>query len=52
VLIAADNDETGRGAAECAAKLWRERGLRVRISVPDKEGQDFNDVLLGKGVKQ
>ena len=48
VLIAADNDETGRGAAECAAKIWRERGLRVRISYPEIVGKDFNDVLMGR----
>jgi Toprim domain len=47
VHIAADNDETGRGASACAAKQWRERGLRVRMSVPDREGEDFNDVLVG-----
>jgi hypothetical protein len=51
--IAADNDETGRGAAEHTAKLLRKRGLKVRISVPDKEGEDFNDVWLRKmGRKQ
>lgn len=48
--IAADNDETGRGAAQCAAKLWRSQGLRVRVSMPDSEGQDFNDVLKGRRV--
>jgi len=46
ILIAADNDETGRGAADCACKLWRSKGIKVRISVPDKEGEDFNDVWL------
>ena len=51
--IAADNDETGRGAAGCAAKLWRNRGLKVRVSVPDIVGEDFNDVWLRKmGRKQ
>jgi putative DNA primase/helicase len=46
VVIAADNDETGRGAAEHTAKLWRAKGLKVRVSMPDFEGQDFNDVLI------
>ena len=45
IHIAADNDETGRGAANCAAKQWRNAGLRVRVSMPDEEGWDFNDVL-------
>jgi hypothetical protein len=48
VLIAADNDETGRGAAECAANMWRNRGLKVRISYPETVGKDFNDVLMGR----
>ena len=52
VRIAADNDETGRGASEHAAKLWRGRGLKVRISIPDREGWDFNDVLLREGIPQ
>jgi hypothetical protein len=50
VLIAADNDETGRGAASHTARLWRGQGLQVRVSVPDIEGEDFNDVLLRKGA--
>jgi hypothetical protein len=48
--IAADNDETGRGAAAHTAKLWCARDLSVRISTPDKEGADFNDVLL-EGIR-
>ncbi len=47
IHIAADNDETGRGASACAAKLWRKNGLYVRISYPRIEGHDFNDVLMG-----
>jgi hypothetical protein len=43
--IAADNDETGRGSAERAAKVWRAHGLYVQVSMPDNEGEDFNDVL-------
>lgn len=45
VHIAADNDETGRGAAEYTSRLWRSQGLHVRMSVPDEDGWDFNDVL-------
>jgi hypothetical protein len=45
VCIAADNDETGRGAAEFTYKAWCNRGLKVRISMPDMAGEDFNDVL-------
>jgi hypothetical protein len=52
--IAADNDETGRPAAEAACTHWRlHRGCKVRVSVPDKEGADFNDVLLSQeGTRQ
>jgi hypothetical protein len=49
IRIAADNDDTGRGASDCARKLWCRRGIKVRVSMPDKEGEDFNDVLLKGG---
>ena len=48
VLIAADNDDPGREMAERTAKLWRNRGLNVRISYPEIAGKDFNDVLMGR----
>jgi hypothetical protein len=48
IHIAADNDETGRGAAIYAARIWQACGLSVRISMSDIEGRDFNDVLCGK----
>ena len=51
VHIAADNGDTGREAAAYTSKLWCRRGLHVRVSVPDKEGEDFNDVLLRR-IKQ
>jgi hypothetical protein len=43
--IAADNDDTGRGAAKLAVQVWRKRELSVRVSTPDVEGEDFNDLL-------
>jgi hypothetical protein len=46
--IAADNHETGIPAAQCAAELWRARGLQVRISYPQTNGWDFNNELLGR----
>ena len=55
IHIAADNDETGRGAANCASRIWRNLGLRVRVSMPDEEEWDFNDVLrdrLRQRIKQ
>lgn len=52
IRIGADNDDAGRGASKCAAELWRKQGLKVQISMPDKEGEDFNNVLLREGTKQ
>jgi hypothetical protein len=50
IHIAADNDEVGRPSADAAFKFWRAQGLHVRMSMPDVEWQDFNDVL--KGIRQ
>jgi hypothetical protein len=46
--IAADNDDTGIPAAQCAQRIWRARGLDVRISHPATVGWDFNNELLGR----
>jgi hypothetical protein len=45
VVIAADHDAPGRGAAARAAARFRAEGRRVRIALPDRPGDDFNDVL-------
>jgi hypothetical protein len=45
VIIAADNDDSGRDASAYTTKIWRAQGLNVRIVLPDREGDDFNDVL-------
>lgn len=47
VTIAADNDlnQVGQRAARDAATRWRATGRTVRIIMPDRAGQDFNDVL-------
>jgi putative DNA primase/helicase len=45
VVIAADADKAGAGAAEAAAERWRAEGRRVRVARPDKPGMDFNDIL-------
>jgi hypothetical protein len=45
ILIAVDNDERGRDTSTFAAKEWRKQGLNVRTAMPNKEGNDFNDVL-------
>lgn len=46
VVIAADNDRPGIGAADAAAARWRAEGRKVRLAVPDAPGADFNDVLM------
>jgi hypothetical protein len=48
IRIAADNDETGRNAAAHYRGLHP--GCNVKVSIPDKEGWDFNDVL--RSVRQ
>jgi putative DNA primase/helicase len=44
VVIATDNDDPGRAAADRAARNWVSQGRRVRIAKPPIEGQDFNDM--------
>lgn len=45
VVIAADHDPPGIEAAEAAARRWRAEGRHVRIALPNREGDDFADVL-------
>ncbi|MGH7056414.1 MAG: DUF7146 domain-containing protein [Acetobacteraceae bacterium] len=45
VVIAVDRDPPGERAAREAAWRWKREGRRVRLMVPDREGQDANDVL-------
>lgn len=53
VVIAADHDlqnpRTGRRAgieaADAAAQRWRAEGRTARVMIPDREGEDFADVL-------
>ena len=49
IVIAADHDANGVGqrAAENAAERWTRQGRRVRIALPPRAGQDFNDVARG-----
>jgi hypothetical protein len=45
IIIAADNDQAGLKAANDAARRWHAEGRRVRIAVPENEGEDFADVI-------
>ena len=46
VVIAADGDPQGARAAQEAASRWRTEGRRVRIAWPERDGCDFNDILM------
>jgi phage/plasmid primase-like uncharacterized protein len=48
VAIAADNDERGAGprAAAAACDRWCSEGRTVDVFMPDRPGDDFNDVLM------
>jgi putative DNA primase/helicase len=46
VIVLADGDDAGEGAATHAASRWRRQGRRVHIARPPR-GFDFNDVLCG-----
>lgn len=50
VVIAADPDGPGLGAARKARARWAAEGRRVRIATPDRVGQDFNDLLLARAA--
>ena len=49
IHIAVDNDEVGRSVASHALHVWQSQGLSVRASMPEREGDDFNDELLRRG---
>jgi putative DNA primase/helicase len=50
VVIAADRDANGVGqrTARGAAARWRAEGRHIRIAWPDRDGQDFNDILAAR----
>jgi phage/plasmid primase-like uncharacterized protein len=47
VVIAADPDKAGAGAARTAWQRWTSEGRSVRIATPDGLG-DFNDLLRAR----
>jgi putative DNA primase/helicase len=50
LTIMADNDvsETGQRVAAACRDRWAAAGKAVRFAMPEKPGQDFNDVLLAE----
>jgi putative DNA primase/helicase len=49
VIVLADGDEAGEGAARDCALRWKRQGRRVRIARPPR-GADFNDLLMGRAA--
>jgi DNA primase len=50
VVIAGQNDDPGRAAADAAATAYIERGLEVRCIFPSPEYRDWNDELRRRGA--
>jgi putative DNA primase/helicase len=48
VILFADNDPSGLQTAERAFRRFRTEGRRVEIRTPEREGADWNDVLLAR----
>lgn len=48
IVIATDNDEAGRAAAEALAARLRREGRAVRIETPPPAFKDFNDLATGR----
>jgi putative DNA primase/helicase len=51
VLVAVDNDRAGQGerAARAAGQRWVAEGREVRLTIPPRVGDDWNDVLQRGG---
>ena len=47
IVVLADGDEPGEAAAADCTRRWKREGRHVRIARPP-QGQDFNDLLLGR----
>jgi hypothetical protein len=50
VIVLADGDDPGEGAARDCAWRWKRQGRRVRIARPP-QGMDFNDLLMGRAPR-
>lgn len=51
VIVAMDPDPAGRRWGYAAARRWQAEGRRVSIAVPDREDQDFNDILAARSAR-
>lgn len=52
IIVAADNDEAGRTAAEEFAKRWATDSRRVRIALPPDGHNDWNDALRDRDADE
>ena len=51
VIVCVDHDTRGIEAGNRAAERWTSEGRTVRIAIPEEQGDDFNDVLLGRASR-
>jgi hypothetical protein len=49
LVIFADHDDTGLGAAKLCARRWRESSREVRVRKPRTAGWDIADVAAAAG---
>lgn len=52
IILAGDNDETGRSKAEAAAKILKNFNKEVDTIYPKNLGEDFADEVWGKNILQ
>ena len=48
VVVAVDHDDAGQRHADAAALRWRGEGRVVQLAMPDRPGQDFNDLVQAR----
>jgi putative DNA primase/helicase len=50
LVIFADHDDTGLGAARLCARRWRDSGREVRVRRPKERGLDIADLAAGRAA--
>jgi hypothetical protein len=51
IVVAADRDAAGYDAARSALFRLKREGREIRVAIPDNDGEDFNNILLGRREK-
>ena len=52
VVVAVDHDAAGQRHADAAALRWRGEGRTVQLAMPDRPGQDFNDLVQARAAAE